>query len=525
MVVSPPRFAAPEVTADFIDEMKSLVTPPEDKGLLEACSEDICLFAQRMIGMELYAWQIFTLKQVQKAIDGDTLQRDFNALTSRQIGKSTLIQLISIWACVFNKRPVGMHNQTVVAITSASDKQAKKLVGKIRNMMYAGERYMHRQYEGQYTTSDGKFFQELLDPHKPNNTERISYKPYDEDDHGEYLLVGSDAGSFIESHPPTSGVLGETVSFLFIDEAGKTDKISDEFYYEEISPIGDRADAIRFKTSTPWTPSGFFFESCDPEGDFESEEQVFKFTIEALANEEHPEAQQQYDTVMKRIEQYRKAGKHDSIKRSYYCEFVKGDLNYFDPEKVRDMFIDEVQPVEEWDKPCDLGVDFGGQKTTCTTLEIATMDEETGVIRRLFNHKYKVGEENTTLIDDIEDLMSYFNIQRIIVDECPAAMSFIHIMEKEKGWNVIRMSYRRDKVRKYGAFRVKLYKGLIQSYPDSELRDEMTGLENSETSTQSRIRPGRNSTDDMIDAFVQACYFYVEDENKGVRFINLDDYD
>ena len=112
--------------------------------------------------------------------------------------------------------------------------------------------------------------------------------------------------------------------------------------------------------------------------------------------------------------------------------------------------------------------------------------------------------------------MKKFNVQRIIPDECPAGAFMIEEMI-QKGWNVTPMSFRTWKVKKYGAFRSMLKKGRIKSFLDDDLLVEMKALEFSNTAQQSKIVAPRGYNDDMIDSFVMACFFFLEEE-VGVRF-------
>ena len=125
-------------------------------------------------------------------------------------------------------------------------------------------------------------------------------------------------------------------------------------------------------------------------------------------------------------------------------------------------------------------------------------------------------------MDDIEYLKTRFNVQRIIPDQCPAGQYQIRLMQ-DKGWDIHPMSFRSDKVAKYGAFRAKLNKGKIQSYEDPDLRCEMLALENSSTSRQSVIIAPPGYSDDMIDSFVMSSYFYIDEEDKGFKFFSLYD--
>ena len=103
----------------FIARMNEFREVDKTKGLIEACSGSVILFAEHMLGMKLYAWQIDFLTRIQKAIDNKKDNREYTAITSRQIGKSTSIAILSLWATLFNKRPGTAFNNTLVGIVSA----------------------------------------------------------------------------------------------------------------------------------------------------------------------------------------------------------------------------------------------------------------------------------------------------------------------------------------------------------------------------------------------------------------------
>ena len=127
-----------------------------------------------------------------------------------------------------------------------------------------------------------------------------------------------------------------------------------------------------------------------------------------------------------------------------------------------------------------------------------------------------------SLLSDIELLLSKFNIQRIIPDDCPAGWYRIKEM-KNKGWNVHPMNFKADKVKKYGAFRNMLNRGDILSYRDDDLRTEMMSMQFMEGQRSTIIRHAPGYTDDLIDSFVMSCYFFLQ-ENEGAKFYDLDEY-
>lgn len=486
------------------------------KGLLSQCSENVVLFAEKMLGFRLYSWQVYFLRKVSQAVSDGTINREFLALTSRQIGKSTAVAIFCLWSAVFNKVPGTLYNNTVVGVVSASDVQSKKLLYEIKKFINLGDKVMSDYKDSSGECLFGKeFFSSLLSTTDPNNTTTITFAPYDDEVHGEFVLKGSKHGSSIKSYPPTSSVLGETFTIVIEDEAGKSDCISDEFHYDYVYPTGNSTNAIRIYTSTPWSPSGFFYRLADPFDEYgDNPADRVLFTIDAIKLE-NPKY---YETVMKIVDQMNSDGKTNEVQRAYYCRFVKGEKNYFNPDKVFGCFTNDYDMINSFSKECDLGVDFGGQVVSRTVLTVSYLDDM-GIVRRVHHRAYNVGEDDN-LINDISELKTLFNIQRIIPDECPQGDYMIRQMV-DKGWNVTPMNFRSEKVKKYGAFRTMLNKGKIKSYLDNDLKTEMLSLEQQEGSRQSVIMHAPGYTDDLIDSFVMSCYYYlVEDTDFNFYSVN-----
>jgi hypothetical protein len=507
------------VDEEFIDRMKEFRKKPEGLSLFEACSGNVVLFAEHMLGWKLRAWQVYFARRIQDAVEGKIDQRKFLALTSRQVGKTELIAIVALWACVFNKYARGNDNDTIIGMISASDEQAKKLLKQVKKRIRSGDLHMqqvHGVAPSKIGTKTLGFFSALLAEDEPNNTTTITFKPY-KPSYGA-LLRDSRLGSSIASYPPTSIVLGKTFTMCFIDEAGKSERISDDFYYE-LAPTFDEYDAVVVYTSTPWQPSGFFYEFADPDEirDDNDVERVL-FTIDCI----RIEAPKRYERTLEEIARLNAAGRLDEVQRSYYCRFVKGEQSYFDPSAVDAVFAD-YSMVYESKELCDMGIDFGGQRRSRTVITITKLNPESGIIMRMFHKAYPV-QRDLNLIDDVESLLASFNVQRIIPDDCPEGDHLIRQMRERKGWNVHPMNFRSDKVKKYGAFRSSVNKGLVRSYEDPELRVEMKALENSEGSRQSLIQAAPGYTDDLIDSFVMSCYFFVQNEGK-FRAFDLDEVD
>lgn len=509
------------VDAAFIAAMDEHRKVPPGTPLLKACSDNIVVFAEKMLGIRLYAWQVYFLRGLQDIIEGRSEYTDGLALTSRQIGKSTALAVLGLWSTTFNKKPGTVHNNTNACIVSRSDEQARKLLRDIRKTYRHADRFMSETYKDESGQSsfpiDKKglgFFGRLMSTDDPNNSTSITFVPWSAK-HGEYLLSGSRSGSSVVSLPPTPKVLGNSFSIGLVDEAGH-ETVTDDFYYNELQPTGDSTDAMFVFTSTPWKPSGFFYSFCDVE-DQGMYPNIFRcvFTIEAIKEE----APKQYEKVMRNIELMNADGKIDEVQRSYYCRFVRGEQSFFDPKHVDGVFEDKHKMESSCLTECDMGIDFGGQVTSRTVVTISRLTDD-GTIERLYHKTYPVGED-LGLLDDVAELRTRFNIQRIIPDDCPAGHHLIAQM-KERGWNVHPMSFRREKVEKYTALRAMMANDRVRSYVDDDLKLEMKALEFSQGKRTTMIDHAVGYRDDMIDSFLMSAYFYVKVEDEKVEFYDWD---
>lgn len=499
---------------EFRAEMARYSEKPEGKSLFQACSESVVLFSRYMLGLKLYSWQVRFLSAINRAVDGDYYTKEFLALTSRQIGKSTALAVLATWASVFNKRPGGVGNSTMIGVISASDQQAKKLLNEIKKLMRIGSLFMEKTYGEDYKG----FFGKLLDDDEPNNTTTITFKSYRKDVHGDYLLRDSLIGSTIKSYPPTAIILGETFTFLMEDEAGKSERITDQFHEDYASPTGDAYGAIRIYTSTPWVLRGFFYRLADPDDLYDKHDyDRFVFTCEAI-KDENPG---QFENIQRKIEQLVLGGNKDTVDRAYYCRFVKGESMFFDPEKTAKMFTTDYEMVDEYAGECDMGIDFGGKQVSRSVITITRLTEA-GEVQRLYHKTYPV-QEDGSLLEDVTALKKRFNIQRIIPDDCPQGDYLIREMQ-DKGWSVHPMNFRSEKVSKYGAFRAALNRGVVRSYQDEDLRVEMNALETTEGVSHNVIKHAPGYIDDSIDSFVMSCYFFLTVEG-GFNYYDLDEYD
>lgn len=517
------------ITPELIEEMNKHSLRTDGVKLLADCSTSVIRFAKHMLGVELYTWQKIIALDIMRAIEDDKYDREFVVLTSRQIGKTTFAAILALWISIFNKLESSEERNSTSGIISASDLQAKLVLREVKKYIQIGDAYCKNQYAVDKTDNtdimNKGILSALIDPEQDNNKQTLSFKPQkyvkDNDtgmevpEYGDILLAGSVIGTRLNSYPPTTSVLGQTFAYLHEDEAGRTDRFTDEAHLEYLHPTGDARNAIRLYTSTPWVTSGFFYELADPDDnkDYHNYKR-YLFTIDAIKHE-NPK---QYETVMRTIDGMRQDGKKDEVERAYYCKFTKGESSFFDPFDVDKLFRDDLKMLSGYSGKCDIGVDFGGQTKSRTVITVSALID--GDVVRLYHRVYNVGEDNNLMNDLCEVMKDFPGWERIIPDECPQGDYLIRDMQS-RGWNVHPMNFRTWKTKKYGAFRSRLKRGTIHSYKDDILKVEMKALELQNTMMQTHIMAPRGYTDDLIDSFVMSAFFYLEDDGR-LKFFTAD---
>lgn len=463
---------------------------------ISECRDNVAYFAKHMLGVELYTWQ----KEIADRVSSGRKKVIVNC--SRQIGKSLLVAIISLWALTFNKASSGEGRNTKIGIISRSDDQAKKIISEIRNLIIKGDAVMKGKADKRFVNRN--YFSDMLDSsQKAENTKMsLTFKRG---------LRRSVYGSFVKSFPPTDAVLGNTFDFVFIDEASR---VEDEIYYRAIVPTGDKYGAVWMLTSTPNGLSGFFYEIMDVEEMLRDHSwDRFWYPVHAVKFDD-PEY---YERKMNEIAVMLRQGKRNTVEQEYYGSFVASEQNFFDAKKVEEMFKDYPMVYQDRSRVVTLGLDVGGQKVSHTVVTVSGCED--GVVRRLFCKRYPVKGDGD-LIDDLASLKLKFNIGRFVVEDCQIADFLIRDMER-RGWNVYKFNPNSEKVPAYSNFRARLNDGLVESFVDDDLLVEMKALTKTEGKRNTMIHAPTGYTDDMVDSFVMSAYFYTTDD-VGARVVNFD---
>ena len=463
----------------------------------------ITYFSYHQLGITPYAWQHMLYKEIMNN------SRNILVTTPRQVGKSHAVATAALHHAIYNILPIeSKGGRTVIGIVSRSLDQNKKIIADIRNLMDIGDRHIEKRYglKGWFTAH---LSTKLSDS---NSRTHLTFRQIVRTKEG--LKPEGKVISEIIAVPPTETARGNTFSIVFMDEAAFFE--DDEFYPTVIEPTMRKTGGISIVTTTPNGQKGWFFNQFDPFDEIYKKNPYKRFWL----NSSHIESEDERKLVQKRKEQLILAGAERQYQQEYEAMFTVDSTSFFDAERVDAMFDDTLVKKEECKEKTDMGVDIGF-KTSRTVITISKKNKD-GIIERIYHYRYPE-KQDLSLVDDIIALIPKFNVQRVIVDDCPAASNLIQELRK-RGVNMKLFNFRALKTSKYVLFKSRLYQGKIKSYPDKLLSTEMKGLIEIEGIRNTRIEKLKTMSDDMIDSFLMSVTYYLDDK-KDFKVYDIDELD
>ena len=434
-------------------------------------------FARNFLGVTAYPWQHMFWRKIE------THTKRLVVCTPRQIGKSIGCAVFALKAALFNTFPAGVDNKTRVGIVSATDEQSKKLMDEIRRIMDVGDDHVEKITGGKHK----HYFTGQIDNSQQaaNNKTAITFKN----------------GNTIVCLPPTKKIKGHSFAYVFVDEAAFVEH--DDVFFEYIEPTVSQTNGYIIMTSTPNGQQGFFFDVFDPDDrrpTHEYDRLWLHWTM--INNEEHKQR------IKDKKKFYEETGREKKFQQEYDALFTSQVGAYFDSQDVDNAISTEMRKLDYYKGECTMGVDFGMVNSN-TAITISAKEGDT--IKLLYDHVYPPGQD-MDLVQDILSLMRKFGCVNVVVDDCPEGHYLIQDMEN-RGVPIIRMSFVREKIEKYSAFRANLRQGLIKFYRNDVLTSQMKGLQEIETPNTTRITKPSSGKDDLIDSFVMSCYNFLDWEN------------
>lgn len=464
--------------------------PPGESVKRSIARKDPVYFVVNQLGIRPYVWQARFLDNLAKG-------KNTIACTSRQVGKTAVLAWFALWACSFNTLPLGTTGKTRIVFISKTEGQAMKVISDIREFMRVGDERVKSLTNGKVD----KFFSNMIA--SGSNTSNTK---------SQITLMN---GCQMISLPPTDAARGYTASQEFIDEIGF---IGDDVIRDVLLPIVSATGNRVSCTSTPNGKQGWFYKQFDPEDQRPSHEFERLWVPYQCIRHDDPKRCELLDG---RRQDAIILGEERSFKQEYEADFTASSSSYFRDEDVTACMDHDIDLVDGWSGECDMGIDFG-KMVSRTVVSITCLEKHDDEKKIRLLYQYEYGSEKGTgadLVEDVGVLLKKYNVQRIVVEDCPQSAFFQQACVKH-GWRMTLFNPTADKNKQYGLFRAWLRQGKVRFPNVPDLVQQMRGLICVQLPTRERIEHGAGLKDDRIDSFMLSSYHQTEKESR-LRVLDL----
>lgn len=476
---------------DFYDRLSLKKYTSDGKFKVDYARRDWLVFATYMCGMtgdtQIKLYQAYL-------IDAILENKRVAVVKARQLGMSTILGIFSLWAALFNVKPVGIDKTTVVGIISKDDDSAKALLRKYIRGSW-------RMFKDRMRSLgwDDNIFQSIIGD--LDNASQLSFSR---------TIGGGKNGSIICSYPPTEKAVGESFSFLIIDEAALLKNPNPDEWIAALLPTMAKTNGHICYSSTPRGASGFYYDAIDPfdkKQDHNFERLFFPYIIN---KDDEGYMRQVYEDFMFNMD-------YTMFRREYCCDFVLSGSNFFNPIKV-DEAIDEFVADNYKGQPVSIAIDFGWNESR-TVVTVVFKDDVDDALKLIEYKRFDAHTNSSTVINYIKHLKTLYNIVNMTADNCIQGKDFFDLTAKE-GWIVREFDFhtqKGDKIPTYTKFRNMLHTGYVRIPKDQLLLKELKELMIEETqSGLPSIHKPRGGSDDIVDSLIMACSIYLIDENSQI---------
>jgi len=477
-----------QVPEAYKEEYRKKFIMPAEGFSVGICRDDPVKFAYFMLGK--------TLRDYQAYMIDEALKNRYSAwCLPRQLGKSTVISILALWAVYFNKYNLEIKNRmssgASAYIMSRSEDQAKELMLRIRELIRDGDAWMAQILRKTAKRQTNFFSGGLV---QPDTTTQITFSN----------------GSFIKCVPATDAIRGKSADWMFIDEAAflKNDN-PDRLYNEGVEPTISQTRGRMVISSTPKGQQGFFYKTLDPFEHFGGND-FFKiwFHYSVFANDLH------ISELLSKRKRMFSEGNSKEFEQEYEAKFVSSRDSFYDSTKIDESTDSAFAESEDMRREYSLGIDYGMVHSR-TAVALSYHDVETDKIITAYVKRFPKGYDINQVIPFIAGLKQRFNINTLVVDDCPEGFAINHKL-MDMGYNVTLFNFSSVKTENYCSYRSKMNKGLIGFIPDKELLMEYKGLQQEETvNGKLKIYKGGGLTDDLCDAVIMSASTWLGEEGQG----------
>lgn len=471
------------ITPEYMDSYYKRISLDDGKFSTARAREDPVYFAKFMLGFTVRPYQAYLMDQIinnQKIV----------VIKGRQIGFSTSISLFCFWYAYFSKAKTGAKSNTEITVISKDDDAAKALLQQIKDFIYVGDKHFASLLKGRKEHTQIAFSGEITQ----SNVDLLKFKN----------------GSVIRSFPPTGKVRGTSNDLLFIDEfAFLNNPNVHNFFYTDAYPTISETGGKIVVSSTPNGYGTLFYDLVDPDNKKEKHD-FARFSFPYTINKDSPTYQANVEIMRQHIDD----GK---FKQEYLCSFEAGEVNFFNAQKVKESFDNEINSMNPDDFEYVCGIDYGMTESR-TVVTLST--EFNGKIYGMYIKEFPSGWDTNGVIPFVQGLMDRYKINKIIADECVQGDT-INKKMIELGWNVQLFDFHTEKDKAYCAYRNRMNKKEIVLAPNEEVQKQFLEMIQEESKYgKLLIHKPRSGRDDIVASLVMSAYPFLETQSKlGVYLI------
>lgn len=473
---------------------------PEDEEQFEILSRPPRSFSLARAAEHPFMWAYhvcrFRPRNYQyKMLDSMMRHPRLAGVTSRQIGKSSMVGVLAFWALFNNKYPMGLQKKTRIGIISRDEKAAKKLLMEIRNFIRMADETMWLYTRDQPYASKTYF------------TDRITTST-------QFKI--ETAQGFIEIFAPTDSVRGNTFSVLIIDEAAWlncTTMEPDDFYSSTAVPTVMAAGAKGkiILLSTPKGTNGFFHDIIQPENDAPLHGwQRLWMPWTVLPNDS-----EQLHQIIEEKYRYEQAGRGKDFAIEYEADFRSGKFTFFDHQTLDASVVPYLahQP-QYFNSPITVGLDYGDVHSRTTVVGVAH-NPKTDKVELIFHKELPQGFNNADIVKVMKEIKSRYSIKVIVYDDCVGGRTATELL-KRAGFIMRPFSFSKQKMETYEYLKHAFATGKIKLYNDAVLMTQLKSLEAHETEFGNTIiKKPKGGRDDLADALLMACSPFIQPKQRG----------
>lgn len=418
-----PKFT--KIPQEFRETYKTMFDLQDNEEIKKKSEEEPALFGYHHIGKKVRLHQAYIMhKFVQHMKKGRVRMA---MCLARQLGKTIGACILLIWLCWYNKMPATIAKVTIWYVVSRDDDTAKEFLGRIRMLLYEGDRHM-----AQFVEEENFFTGSIKEP---NNTEQITFLN----------------DCFIKSVPPTAKILGKSGN-LWIDEAHRlnTTDLSSEDFFDLASAITAETGGAIVLSSSPQGIVGFFHRAIDPEKRYDENEYESIWWDHTIWDDGSKECLAHKAFVESERKRLIAAGRYKMWQQEHGALFTVTEIAFFDHADIEENLEDVPNLYEYRETQSSLGIDYG-MKNARTVLSVRAKVGET--LRQIWQWRSPADFDINKLKDpefehSIPRLKKRYDLFMSVADDCPAGDTTNRYLEEDQALEFKKYNFRSDQMSK-----------------------------------------------------------------------------